>query len=170
MGRLLARELGVPFSDTDRLIEAAAGATIADLFARSGEEAFRAREEGALRAVLAGSARTGGPVVATGGGIVLRPQNVEAMRAAGWVIWLAASPASIRARMAADPGSARSRPALAGRSALDEVEEVLGKREPLYRAASHASFSTDGAAPDEVASRVREWLTSAVRQEGERRG
>lgn len=85
VGMLLARRLGMPFVDLDRLIEERTGRTIADLFERSGEPAFRRLERSAVEEV----ARWGGPhVVATGGGVLEDPSNLAAMERAGTVVWV----------------------------------------------------------------------------------
>src|SRR4051812_20716847 len=76
---LLARRLGWGWVDADALLEERAGRTIRDLFAEEGEPGFREREA-SLLAELCGRARH---VIATGGGVVLRPASREAMRRAG---------------------------------------------------------------------------------------
>jgi shikimate kinase len=166
VGRLLAERLQVPFHDTDRAVEAATGSAIADYFRREGEAAFRDRESEVLKSLCQARPEKRPMVVAAGGGIVLREENVGAMRAAGMLVWLSASPATIRSRMEADPGSALSRPPLAGRSALLEVEEVLRAREPLYRSAADVEISTEGRAPAEIAGSVLEWLARLGPQAG----
>jgi shikimate kinase len=154
VGRELARALGCGFADTDRLVEEEAGKSIARLFAEDGEAAFRARESAALDAVLRRARAGERLVVATGGGVVLAARNTAAMREAGTVVWLSAPAVVLGARIAADPGSASSRPALRGATATGEVEAVLKEREPLYRAAAHLEVSTAGLRDEEAARRV----------------
>jgi shikimate kinase len=60
----------------------------------------------------------------------------------------------LRGRLAKDSTTASRRPALAGRSALDEVERLLAAREPLYRAAAHVEVDTGTCSPDEAARRI----------------
>ena len=84
VGTALAERLGVPFRDTDEAMVAAARMTIPEIFARDGEAFFRARETEVLRRVLS----EGPGVVSTGGGAFLRPQNREAIAAAGVSVWL----------------------------------------------------------------------------------
>jgi shikimate kinase len=60
----------------------------------------------------------------------------------------------LRERIASDPGSASSRPALRGTSSEDEVAALLAEREPLYRAAAHREVDTAGAPLEEVAERI----------------
>src|SRR5690625_5618874 len=79
IGRVLAGELGLPFHDTDRVIEERTGADIPWIFDVEGESGFRARESG----VLAGLAGHEPAVAATGGGSALSPANRDSMRAPG---------------------------------------------------------------------------------------
>src|ERR1700752_1096640 len=95
VGRRLARRLGRAFIDTDELIEAHAGKSVASIFADDGEAAFRRLE----RDAVADAARRGEAVVALGGGAVLDPANVTVLRAAGVVICLTARPDAILARV-----------------------------------------------------------------------
>ena len=158
VGLLVASELGVPFLDTDRMVEKEMGISIAECFLRQGEKAFRRRESEALKRILSSLPAAGGPVVATGGGIVLGDENVRSMRSAGRVIWLTAPAETIRARLGDDPRCGESRPSLSGRCSIVEVEEVRKAREPLYRSSAHFELSTEGLGPAEVVSRVVEWL------------
>jgi shikimate kinase len=161
VGRLLAARLGWPFCDADLLLEARAGRSIASIFAADGELAFRDLESAVIDELAARSLGGERLVVATGGGIVLRPRNVEVLRRSGIVVWLEASAGELRRRIGLDPRSASQRPALSpGGTAVDEVEAVLRAREPLYRAAAHHSISTDGRSPAEVMEAVLPWLTS----------
>src|SRR5688572_15024417 len=89
VGVRLAERLGRRFVDLDRAIEARAGATVAELF-RGGEEGFRALE---ARTLLELDGREA--VVATGGGAVLRPGNLEHMLSAGRVVYLRAEVATL---------------------------------------------------------------------------
>src|SRR5215470_3204654 len=83
-GRMLARRLGRCFVETDDVITAREGRTIPEIFARDGEERFRALEGEALEALRLKS----GDVIATGGGLPCREGRMEALRALGTVIWL----------------------------------------------------------------------------------
>jgi shikimate kinase len=149
VGRLLAGRLGRPFLDTDDLVEARAGCSIAELFARSGEAAFRDLEE----AALADACYPPGGVVATGGGVVLREANRRRLRESGFVAWLTADAETISARLAGDPASAGRRPALTvgGRA---EVEALARQRELLYRECAHLAVETAGQSPEAVASAI----------------
>src|SRR2546428_7228902 len=86
VGQLLARRLGWTFIDTDRRIETRQRATVAQIFARHGEEYFRRAEAG----VVAEAASRRDAVVATGGGAGLRPENMMHLRRHGWTVSLTA--------------------------------------------------------------------------------
>src|SRR3989441_10801882 len=104
VGQLLARRLGWAFMDTDRRIETRQRATVAQIFARHGEEYFRRAEAG----VVAEVASRRDAVVATGGGGVLRPENMMHLRRQGLIVSLTA-PGDIRGQR---PGEAKTRPLL----------------------------------------------------------
>ena len=131
IGRLLAARLALPFGDADTEVEKRLGMPIAKYFSQHGEAAFRDQEEAALAALLAGP----GPLVlATGGGVVLRPANRALLRArGGFVVYLVASVETIQDRLRHNAGG---RPSLTGRSVVDEVPDQLAVRDPLYHEAA----------------------------------
>lgn len=127
LGRLVAERTGMEFVDTDLLVEEKAGKSIAEIVRDSGWEAFRDLESQALAQVCA---RTG-QIVATGGGMVLRPHNRKLLRECGKTLYLMADVPVLLARLTADPDPAR-RPALSDGSLADELRRCLAEREPLY--------------------------------------
>lgn len=147
VGRLLAERLGREFVDLDALIESSAGCPIPRIFAEEGEAGFRKREREAVRQV---ASRTG-LVVATGGGVVLDPDNVRDLGTGGDVVCLTATPATILARV----GSDRNRPLLQGGDPLVRIKELLAKRAPAYAAVAW-QVATDGLDAGAVADRVME--------------
>lgn len=158
VGRILAERLGWQFIDSDRLAAKRAGRSISEIFGAEGERAFRDLEERVIgdlaERIVAGERM----VVAAGGGAVLRPRNVERMRSEGRVVWLRASPEILKTRLSKDERSAQDRPPLLGRSALDEVQDVLRAREPVYRHAAHVEVSAEESDPEVVARSVLEVL------------
>lgn len=143
IGRLLAAELKLPFFDSDRVIEQRTGADIPWIFDVEGESGFRARES----AVLAELAEEDGVVVATGGGIILHPDNAEVMKRAGRVCYLTASLEQLVDRTAKD----KKRPLLQVDNPRQKIIDLLAQRDPLYRAAADLVVSTDRRAPRAVA-------------------
>jgi shikimate kinase len=152
VGRRLARALGRPFVDTDDLVEADAGCSVAEVFAREGEAGFRARERAAVERACALS----DAVVATGGGTLLDPENRRRLTAGGLIICLTAPPEVILERV----GDPASRPLLAGANGdrIERVRALLAQRAPVYALASHA-VDTAGLSVDEVVERVQALVT-----------
>jgi shikimate kinase len=150
VGRLLAARLGWSFVDMDDVIEAAAGKSIAEIFATEGEAGFRDREAEALSQV----ASRPDHVIATGGGIVLRPDNRLRLCDTGHCVWLTAPPETLWDRIRADAMTSARRPALTELSPLDEMRHVLAAREPHYRSVAHQSVATDSQSPDAVVSAI----------------
>lgn len=151
----LARALECAWVDADAALEAECGMTIAALIRERGEGAFRDAEGALLGTLLDGPAG----VVATGGGVVLRPGNCDLLRArGGLVVWLTAPAATIRARLAADPATATRRPALGGGDVLGEVEATLAAREPLYRQCAALVVDAASRSPAAIAAAILEWL------------
>ncbi|MGH8873696.1 MAG: shikimate kinase [Acidimicrobiia bacterium] len=153
VGRLAAKRLGARFADTDLEVEEAAGCSVRELWERRGETAFRELEAQAV-ARVAGS---GPAVVATGGGVVLREENIERMRAGGPVVWLEASVDALAGRMADD----QQRPLLMDRPAGPRLAAILDARRDAYARAAHHRVTTDDRSPERVAEDVvRLWTGS----------
>ncbi|VFQ44957.1 shikimate kinase AroL [Desulfoluna butyratoxydans] len=150
VGRILAERMHRHVVDTDGFIVGYAGASVDEIVKRDGWEGFRKLERFALRQVAGGDKA----VVATGGGIVLSPENRRLMRESGVVIWLKARVRTLARRITADEATASQRPSLTGGQVADEVASVLAEREPLYREAAHIIIDTDGMSPDEVAEEI----------------
>lgn len=129
VGRHLAGLLGWDYVDTDDLIVAQRGKSIPEIFAEEGEAHFRDLETAVIRG-LGGHSRC---VIATGGGCVMRVDNVRALRAIGMVVCLAARPEVILARCAEDA----ERPLLQVENPLARIHELLGLRAPFYALAQH---------------------------------
>jgi shikimate kinase len=150
VGALLALKLGRPFVDLDEALVAEIGRSIADLVAEKGWPEFRKRENEMVRRYC----RNRRQVLATGGGVILDPENVEILRESGVVVWLQADPGTIRERLFQDALKESQRPSLTGGGTLDVVEEVLKARQPLYAAAAHAVIDTAGQSIEQVVEKV----------------
>ncbi len=129
IGRAVAHQLGRPFLDTDHEIEARCGVKIATIFELEGEEGFRRRESRVLDELT----RRSGIVLATGGGIVLRPENREMLRTRGQVIYLDATLPEIWRRTRRN----RNRPLLQTDNPRARLEALFCERDPLYREVAH---------------------------------
>ncbi len=149
VGRIVAESLGLPFFDCDRVVEARSGRGIPELFAESGETAFRDWEERVLADLCA---RHPEAVLATGGGAVLRRANRERIREHGRVVWLKASPLELARRIALDAET--QRPALTSAGVIDEIECVLAERTPLYAAIANDAIDATDSPPEEVARTI----------------
>ena len=146
IGRCLARELNMTFVDADRLLEQEAGMHISDYVSRYGWERFRDQEADILREL----SRRQELVVATGGGAVLREENVACMKATGTLVWLTAGPETVLARMNNDGNSLYQRPALSQDPLAEEVRSTLAQRTPLYKNACHIRAATDDATIEQI--------------------
>jgi shikimate kinase len=157
VANLLAARLGWPVVDTDGLVESRAGATVAEVFDREGEAAFRAAEAQAISEL----AQVDEPlVVSVGGGAVLSEANRSAMRAAGTVVWLRARPETLAARV----GSGRARPLLhrSGVTPQAALEQLAVEREAYYRDAADLTVDVDDLSAGQAADVVISALTSAL--------
>ncbi len=156
VGRMLAERVHWTFVDADAHLEQTAGRSIKEIFALEGEAGFRDRESRNLRA-LAGRSRC---VIATGGGIVLADENRRLLRDTGFVVWLTAPVEVVASRIAADSTTDERRPNLTvGGTA--EIEELLKKRQPLYRSCADLEIATDGRSPEFIVERIlTQWKPS----------
>jgi shikimate kinase len=146
IGRLLAAELHLDFYDSDRVIEERTGADIPWIFDMEGESGFRDRETAVLQELAAEQ----GAVVATGGGIVVRPANAEIMKSSGVVVYLTASIDQLVERTARD----KKRPLLQVDNPRQKIIELLAVREPLYREVADVVVNTDKRSPKSVAQEI----------------
>lgn len=149
--KLLAARLGWAKADTDEMVERGAGMTVAALFRRKGEEAFRAAESGAIEQV----GQIPGPVaVSVGGGAVLRAENRALMKASGTVVWLRARPRTLAARV----GRGDGRPLLAAASReggpVAALERLMVERAHLYQEVADVVIDVDDLSPAQVARLV----------------
>ena len=154
LARLLAEKLGWEWADADAEIERVAGKSIARIFAEDGEPAFRDLEA----RVIADLCRRARLVLATGGGAPLRAETRRALRAAGKIVWLTAKPETIHARMSGDSTTVERRPSLTDRAPLEEIVQLLARREPIYRDAADFILDTEGRSIEELAREILQLL------------
>jgi shikimate kinase len=145
IGRRLASRLQLPFTDADAEIEAAAGESIEEIFARYGEPYFRAGERRVLARLLDGPVH----VLATGGGAFMDAQTRERVRARGISIWLRADLELLLARVARRD----NRPLLKDGDRRAILATLIEQRHPVYAEADIIVDSIDGP-PELTLSRV----------------
>ena len=121
VGRILAGRTGKPLVDTDQLIVEQAGKSIPDIFREDGEPVFRDLESRIIRIL----SKQGGQIISTGGGVVLRPENVAALRQNGRLFWLDRNPEDLT--------PTDDRP-LADTKA--KMKLLYAERKPIYQAAA----------------------------------
>ncbi len=159
-GRRLARMLNMDYVDMDREIEKLLGMSIARIFAIHGEVRFRS-EETLMARKLAARTNT---VISTGGGVVLKPENMQVLRETGVIVCLQASPEVILERVSSN----RNRPLLS-RPDVETVRVKLRERQAFYAQADITVDSSEGTAQD-TADRILEELKQYRQQEqGEQR-
>lgn len=152
VGKILARKLGRTVVSTDAEIVKRANLSVPDIVKQFGWDHFRDLESAVCRDVAAQDQL----IIDTGGGAILRPENVEVLRKTGTLIWLTATVETITRRIGGDT----QRPSLTGtKSFTDEIREVLNERTPKYQAAAAHVVSTDGISSAQVADRILQ-LTS----------
>ena len=140
----LAEHLGIPAFDSDVEIERQAGKSIAKIFAKDGESAFRDLEESVITEILTGESSTALPLIlATGGGAILRSNTRARLRRSGRVIWLTATPEIILQRITSDSASTTMRPNLTSLPLYEEIVATLKQRKLLYAETAHEIIDTD---------------------------
>ena len=150
VGPLLAERLGWQLLDTDSMVEERAGKQILAIFRDDGEEAFRELESDALREA---SSRER-VVVATGGGVVLSPENRRLMAESGLIVCIEARPETIFERLATRGDQAPlDRPLLATENPLARITEIKNARQHLYALCDWAVHA-DGLSPEAVAREI----------------
>jgi shikimate kinase len=155
VGRPLAAALGYRFLDADTSVERVAGRSIPELFAQVGEPGFRDLET----AVLGQIASWHSLVVATGGGVVTRPENWGHMQQ-GVVVWLDAAPELLLRRLAADPSP---RPLLQTADPESQLTSLLSQRQRLY-AQADLHIRQNGEPIEQVAAAVLAQLPTILKQ------
>jgi shikimate kinase len=145
VGRHVAEQLGFEFLDTDELIQSHTGRTIADIFAKDGEPAFRELE----RQVVHELSTREKTLIATGGGLPTHAENLSALKSFAVVICLWASPEKIWERVR----NQSHRPLLHDAEPQKKIRELLAAREPFYKQAD-VLINTDLRSVREAAQQV----------------
>jgi shikimate kinase len=143
VGDCLARRTKLALHDTDEIIASNVGMSIPEIFAKYGEDKFRETETRALRDL----AKMKQAIIVTGGGIVLRNENLEPLKRLGVVVWLDGNEETLFKR-ASQSGS---RPLLQGKNPRKAFARILQAREPRYANVAHLRVDTSLLTEEEVA-------------------
>lgn len=149
IGKILAKELGYSFFDTDSIIEEEAGITIKEIFNQYGEARFREMEKAAVAWV---SSHTSS-VIATGGGVVLDPNNIKALSANGYIICLKSDPEAIHSRVSLN----NERPLLIGEDQKKLIVERMEARNSLYN--GDLNLDTSDLTPSDASLRILSFVS-----------
>ncbi|MFH1387602.1 MAG: shikimate kinase [bacterium] len=152
VGQALAKELGYAFIDTDEIIETGEKRTIGNIFMTEGEEYFRGLETNALKS-LTGIDQT---IVSTGGGIILKEENLPLLKGLGKVVYLSASHEVIYDRIKDET----HRPLLRVSDPKKEIGDLLAKREEKYKKAADIIIDTSGKEVDVIVRELIKWQRS----------
>jgi shikimate kinase len=158
VGRCLQQRTGLARLDTDEIVAAQFGIPIAQIFEKHGEERFRIAETEVLRKLA--PARPA--IVVTGGGIVVRAQNVDLLKQLGTIVWVTANEATLFERAS----RRNDRPLLQKENPRAVFLDLLREREPLYTAAADLRVDTSAMTHDEAAEAILSKLEefSSLRQ------
>ncbi|KAB2951304.1 shikimate kinase [Heliorestis acidaminivorans] len=158
VGKILAHKIAYEFIDTDREIERVTGLTITQIFDNHGEQRFRSEETVMARKVSEKTKK----VISTGGGIVLRQENVTALRSTGIIIELSARPEIIWQRI-----SRRThRPLIRKEMDAQVIAEMMAQREPYYQCADYR-IDTSEKTLVQVVEEIAQILHQREQEEGE---
>lgn len=153
VGRRLAQHLGMTYVDTDDIIEHTTGRSITDIFNQHGESYFRELESDAVDKV----SRLDEHVISTGGGVVLRTENLKFLKRNGVVFCLMATSEEIWARVKNDT----HRPLLKATNPVEKIRKMLKDREAYYARADYM-IQTDGVPIERVTDKIIEVFRHAI--------
>ena len=151
IAKILSARLKWSRFNLDEAIVQEMGMSIPQMVEKHGWEFFRDVEA----RIVEKASNKDKTIIDAGGGVVVRPKNIERLRQNGVIIWLKARPETIIRRI----NDNTDRPSLTGKkSFLEEVQEVLAERAPKYQAAAHVAIDTDNLSPQDVAEKIIEEL------------
>ena len=154
IGRQLAKVLGIPFYDSDKIIEEKTGVDIPTIFEFEGEDGFRKREQKTIQELT----QLDGIVLATGGGVVLYEQNRKCLKENGFVVYLHCSVDRLLERTRKDT----QRPLLQTENPRKKIEELLLNREPLYLSCADYKIDTGRHKSKVVVNKILQNFKSTV--------
>lgn len=146
IARFLQKELGFPLVEMDERIVQEQGMSINEIFEKYGEEHFRDIES----QLVVDLGNQSASIVSCGGGVVLRPENVQNMKQSGKIVFLKATPQTIYERVK----NSTDRPILNGHMNIEYISELMEKRRKRYEEAADITILTDGKTRDEVCREI----------------
>ena len=146
VGKALEQKTGLPRFDTDEITSSKVKMPIKEIFSAHGEEHFRNLETETLRSISPEKPA----IIVTGGGIVLRAENVDLLRQLGTVVWLDANETTLRMRIR----RLSDRPLLQTANPGATLSELLAAREPLYKRAADLRVDVSQKSPQEIAELI----------------
>ena len=150
IAKQLKKELDMERVEMDQRIVDEQGMSINDIFAQKGEEAFRDIES----QLVVDLGNQEASIISCGGGVVIRPQNVENMKKSGKIVFLTASPETILERVK----GGTDRPLLNGNMNVPYIKEMMDKRRDFYEGAADIKISTDNKSVKEISAEIIEAL------------
>lgn len=153
VGKILAKRLKREVVDVDLYIEKNEKRKISEIFSDAGEAYFRSVEKKSIQEI----SQRHGIVITTGGGAVLDLENLETLKASGWVVCLSATPETIYKRVK----DSRRRPLLDGKDKRAEIERLLALRKPFYEKADF-TFETDNRSSAQMAELILQKLSDKL--------
>jgi len=146
VGRVLEKRTGLNRLDTDDAVATEFGMSIAEIFETYGEERFRDAETETLRNLSS----TRAMIIVTGGGIVIRSENIGLLKELGTVVWLKGDEAILFERAS----RRNTRPLLQNQNPRKIYSELFHKRDPLYKAAADFEVDTSNLDHDQAAEKI----------------
>lgn len=146
ISRHLSNLLEMEFVDTDGLIEEKAELSIPMIFEKYGEVRFRELEKEIIQEL----SQKKNIIISCGGGVVLNPDNVTALKSNGKIVLLSASPNTIYHRVK----DSIERPLLKDKMTIEYIEGMLAQREKIYLAAAHRIIDTNNKTVEEISNEI----------------
>jgi shikimate kinase len=146
VGKILAQRLGKEFIDADEYLEQKEKRTIKDIFKEGGEDLFREVEAKIIEELCL----LDNKVIATGGGAILREENIRNLKRNGILILLETDVDTVYKRIYADTQTQQRRPNLTNRDSYQEIEYLLEYRRPLYDRIADFVINTTSTSVDSI--------------------
>ena len=146
VARHLQKRLKMNLAEMDERIEKEQGMTIPEIFEKYGESRFRDLESELILTI----GKEGNTIVSCGGGVVVRPENIDYMKKNGRVFYLKTSPETVYNRVK----DSTNRPILNGNMNVEYIAGLMEKRRALYEGAADITITTDGKSVDEITDEI----------------